>query len=69
MRKLLLVTIFCFAFVKFGTATLENEIVVRILGGPRVAQLISEEMGYFYRGPVSYLNVFRIELKRCKHLN
>lgn len=48
MQNLVLVAIFLTA-----TAAAEEEVVVRILGGPQVARIISEEMGYSYKGPVS----------------
>lgn len=56
MKKLLLLMV----IFSFTRAAEENEIVVRILGGPRVARMISEEMGYYYKGPVS---CFSIQLK------
>lgn len=40
-------------FLTITAAAAEEEVVVRILGGPRVARMISEEMGYLYKGPVS----------------
>lgn len=52
MKVLLLAMIF--AFITIVSAQ-EEEVVVRILGGPRVARKISEEMGYYYKGPVSLL--------------
>lgn len=48
MRKLLLA-----ALVWWSTAGAEREVVVRVVGGPRTARTVSEEMGYLYKGPVS----------------
>lgn len=30
-----------------------KELVVRVVGGPFVAQLLAQETGYYYKGPVS----------------
>lgn len=59
MRKILLLAILCFL-----TIIAQEEIVVRILGGARIARLISEEMGYRYKGPVSGIRLYLID----KHL-
>lgn len=31
----------------------EDEVVVRIIGGPRIAKSLADELGYVYNGPVS----------------
>lgn len=31
----------------------EDEVVIRILGGPKLAKFLADEMGYLYKGPVS----------------
>lgn len=37
------------------TRTYDGEFVVRIVGGPQTAKMISEEMGFHYKGPVSII--------------
>lgn len=51
--------VFLIVFVCFTSVTAENaEVVVRLLGGPRIAKIFSEEMGYYYKGPVSIVIIF-----------
>lgn len=42
--------------------TYDGEFVVRIVGGPQTARMISEEMGFHYKGPVSKFRVQSVSL-------
>lgn len=54
MREISLIAILCcFISVTIIRANDEQEVVVRIVGGAHVAKMISDEMGYLYKGPVS----------------
>lgn len=47
------VVVMCgFIIITANGRAYDNEIVVRIAGGPRFAKRISEEMGYHYKGLV-----------------
>ncbi|XP_023311252.1 neuroendocrine convertase 1-like [Anoplophora glabripennis] len=39
--------------LNFSQAVLSTELVVRITGGPLVAQLLAQESGHYYKGPVN----------------
>ncbi|CAH1118844.1 unnamed protein product [Phaedon cochleariae] len=49
--RIYLLQFFGIAFLSVSSSP-ETELVVRILGGPLVAQLLAEENGHFYKGPV-----------------
>lgn len=31
----------------------EDEIIIRMIGGSKIAQYLAQDMGYIYKGPVS----------------
>lgn len=49
---------FFLLLLNISQAILAGELVVRIIGGPLVAQLLAQESGHYYKGPVSTIMIW-----------
>lgn len=53
-RRMFVMLALLYCFLSTAEARIyDGEFVVRIVGGPKMAKMISEEMGFHYKGPVS----------------